>query len=283
MKYTYVPLTYYNDSDMPIVKLGDLGETVNKLQMLLISRGIVPSLYQESKLKQFGPVTEAAVKQFQIENGLKVDGVVGPETLRALNGNGDTLNGFFAIPDYDGIHGELPRKILELADKAFRANVREIPYGSNRGPLVSDEVGGVDAYLSWHGSRSYVMFERVEPSLNYPNDYKGAPWCAAFAAWLLKKSCDLLQVSSPLIGHNDLMSDSKWLHAAKLAQKVTAVPQAGNVGLLGESPTNLRHLVLIANVIDDKIFTREGNSRGQRVSALVRDIREVQWSIDLSI
>ena len=268
---------------MPIVKLGDLGETVNKLQMLLISRGIVPSLYQESKLKQFGPVTEAAVKQFQAENGLKVDGIVGPETLRALQGNGDTLNGFFAIPDYDGIHGALPRKVLELADKAFRANVREVPYGSNRGPLVNEEVGGVDAYLSWHGGKSYVYFERVEPSLNYPNDYKGAPWCAAFVAWLLRKSCDALQVTSPLLGHNDLMSDTKWLQAAKLVQKVTPYPKPGDVGLLGDSPDNLRHLVLIANVVDDKIFTREGNSRGQRVSALVRDIREVQWSIDLSI
>ena len=36
----------------------------------------------------FGPRTEAAVERFQREGGLQVDGIVGPSTRRALNGEG---------------------------------------------------------------------------------------------------------------------------------------------------------------------------------------------------
>lgn len=33
----------------------------------------------------FGPRTKNAVMRFQRDNGLKVDGIVGPETMRVIN------------------------------------------------------------------------------------------------------------------------------------------------------------------------------------------------------
>ncbi|PSN17657.1 hypothetical protein C7271_16580 [filamentous cyanobacterium CCP5] len=55
------------------------GEDVRRVQQALarMAYGTIPD-------GVFGPATEAAVKQFQADNGLVVDGVVGPNTLRRL-------------------------------------------------------------------------------------------------------------------------------------------------------------------------------------------------------
>jgi peptidoglycan hydrolase-like protein with peptidoglycan-binding domain len=57
--------------DCPVLRRGDKGEPVKELQRLL--GGLVVD-------GSFGPLTEAAVIAYQQTNGLKVDGVVGPET-----------------------------------------------------------------------------------------------------------------------------------------------------------------------------------------------------------
>ena len=59
---------------------GNAGEDVRKVQNLLNKGG--ESLKSDGI---FGPLTQDAVRKFQEQNGLKVDGVVGPETLGALN------------------------------------------------------------------------------------------------------------------------------------------------------------------------------------------------------
>ena len=60
--------------DMEIYKIGSRGEVVRQIQkaLHLIPDGI------------FGELTEEAVRQFQTDNGLKVDGIVGPATLAKL-------------------------------------------------------------------------------------------------------------------------------------------------------------------------------------------------------
>jgi hypothetical protein len=57
-----------------IIKKGDSGEDVQFIQRAL-------------KLKadgRFGPITEAAVRKFQGDNGLRIDGIVGPQTQTIL-------------------------------------------------------------------------------------------------------------------------------------------------------------------------------------------------------
>ena len=59
---------------MRVIKLGDRGDEVKKLQKLLhlLDDGI------------FGKLTQEAVKQFQKEHGLAPDGIVGPKTWSIL-------------------------------------------------------------------------------------------------------------------------------------------------------------------------------------------------------
>ena len=66
------------------LSLGSQGDQVKVLQAALAAE---PGVYPEGLVTgYFGPLTEAAVKRFQEDNGLPRVGVVGPETRGKLNG-----------------------------------------------------------------------------------------------------------------------------------------------------------------------------------------------------
>lgn len=64
---------------MEVLRKGSTGANVKKLQSALNWAGA--SLEVDGK---YGPATEKAVKSFQQENGLIVDGIAGPETWSKL-------------------------------------------------------------------------------------------------------------------------------------------------------------------------------------------------------
>lgn len=64
----------------PTLRRGDTGSSVKELQELLVAKGYDPKGVDGC----FGPGCEAAVKKFQKDNGLEVDGIVGPKTWDKL-------------------------------------------------------------------------------------------------------------------------------------------------------------------------------------------------------
>jgi len=66
--------------DKDILKLGMSGELVKMAQLELAKRG-----YNLKGTGYFGPATDTAVSTFQKRAGLKVDGEIGPDTLKAIN------------------------------------------------------------------------------------------------------------------------------------------------------------------------------------------------------
>ena len=70
----------------PTIQEGSVGEDVKVLQRALRRAGFDPGPVDG----EFGPVTTAAVRDFQAARGLVVDGIVGPQTWRALGERGAT-------------------------------------------------------------------------------------------------------------------------------------------------------------------------------------------------
>ncbi|MGP4077488.1 C40 family peptidase [Halobacillus sp. K22] len=68
-------------SEISFLHRGDQGESVEALQSELQSLGY----YTYSLDGLFGPITEDAVEEFQADQGLKVDGLAGPNTMAALS------------------------------------------------------------------------------------------------------------------------------------------------------------------------------------------------------
>ncbi len=66
--------------DPPTVKKGSKGDAVRMLQQILTDFGYSPGAVDGD----FGTKTEKAVKEFQTDFSLVVDGIVGPKTWAAL-------------------------------------------------------------------------------------------------------------------------------------------------------------------------------------------------------
>lgn len=76
---------------------GDSGDEVRRIQNRLIALGYSLPIYGADG--SFGSETEAAVKQFQSDNGLTADGLVGPKTMTALDNATTRTNTSFPLPD----------------------------------------------------------------------------------------------------------------------------------------------------------------------------------------
>jgi hypothetical protein len=66
------------------LKRGMEGENVSKLQDFLIAKGYMTAEQKSTGPGVFGPKTEAALKEFQRDQGLKDDGILGPKTREAM-------------------------------------------------------------------------------------------------------------------------------------------------------------------------------------------------------
>lgn len=70
-----------------LLKIGSSGTEVSKLQQTLKNKGY----FNYNVTGYFGNITKNAVIRFQHDNGLAVDGIVGPQTINKLYGNNSTL------------------------------------------------------------------------------------------------------------------------------------------------------------------------------------------------
>jgi len=79
-----------------VLKEGSKGEAVKKLQSELKKKGY----FTADVTGHFGSLTETAVKKFQAENKLKVDGIVGAGTSKALFGTTVISSGDVELLDW---------------------------------------------------------------------------------------------------------------------------------------------------------------------------------------
>lgn len=70
----------YNNT-RPMLAVGSVGPEVEMLQRILLSIGYNPGPIDGI----FGVLTKRAVMQFQADNGLVPDGIVGPKTYQVLD------------------------------------------------------------------------------------------------------------------------------------------------------------------------------------------------------
>ena len=134
----------------PLVQQNDKGHPVPSLQYLLRQRGHVVTVDGD-----FGPRTDAAVRAFQQEKNLAVDGIVGPLTWQALivtvrrpdrgeavkavqeefqfrNLSGDPGQG----PQVDGIFGPITEDAVRAFQSAVRADVPAMAVDGIVGPMT---------------------------------------------------------------------------------------------------------------------------------------------------
>ncbi len=153
-----------------LLKPGSSGRAVRELQRRLLELGYRVMGQRGKTLTadgDFGPVTEEAVVEFQMQsvdrqgNPLDADGKVGPVTWEVLFDETE-VNLVRPRPGRSRA-SRLMGRALEVA--LAEVGVREVPRNSNRGEKVEQYLGSVG----------------LAP---------GLPWCAAFAYWCVRKASE---------------------------------------------------------------------------------------------
>lgn len=84
-----------------MIRYGDKGDDVRAVQTALAFLGYSPGNIDGI----FGPLTNEAVRRFQADQRIAVDGIVGPETIAALNAELQKYGGSFVL--VDGVYIEV--------------------------------------------------------------------------------------------------------------------------------------------------------------------------------
>jgi peptidoglycan hydrolase-like protein with peptidoglycan-binding domain len=125
----------------PTVQQGSTGDAVSKAQYLLVRWLILPSDQIDGS---FGPATTHAVQAFQSDEGLTVDGIVGPNTWQAL------LAGFSIPPELStgssgSVVGRLQRALNNGRDE-FAPGSQALATDGSYGPATKARV---EAFQRW--------------------------------------------------------------------------------------------------------------------------------------
>ncbi|WP_161493280.1 peptidoglycan-binding protein [Zoogloea sp. LCSB751] len=156
-----------------VLKRGDSGDDVKQLQAALIERGVLgnETAGTPNEDGRFGRITEDAVKKFQQERHLDVDGIVGRETAAALGLDWTARlqaqqQSVAAARNAPPAHVLSEQQLALLAEK-IDALIPTGPFDLIDGPLISWLVSRLDAALA-----------KILPSgvLAYINDFnQGLP------------------------------------------------------------------------------------------------------------
>jgi hypothetical protein len=170
-----------------MVQNGSTGPAVSRLQDRLRELGSDPGATDGD----FGPLTEAAVRDFQAKHNLEVDGVVGPQTWGALGIVVET-------PHLDNVAGDFGGNVVNQARAMMNAGYHFPPNNTNQFYHRRFEVGVCANFAidSWAKAGKDLQGEVPNPNgatsiMNYmkehnayvPRDGAAAPGDMIFFQW----------------------------------------------------------------------------------------------------
>jgi hypothetical protein len=216
---------------------GDTGTKVKALQKLLDKYGshlVIDGV--------FGPATEHAVREFQKDYDLEIDGIVGEKTLPIL------ITAVKNLPKAKtSAYPSLAERLLKIALTELAAGAKEIG-GPNSGPFVKKYTGGFEG--------------------------EKYPWCAYFAL----NYCLRLAAAPNKPPIKEKSSSSRLKKEAdklKLYTEDIKDIYPGCLFVVKGGPTGFKHTGIVRAVVSDTvIWTVEGNA-SDRVSSWYRNIKNL--------
>lgn len=132
----------------------------------------------ETERGYFGPSTYLAVTQFQRRVGIKVDGLVGPQTWAALRTQ--HVGAVAKPPGWRCVPAEAPPHLVPVLSRALQmVGTLEQPPGSNRGALIDAWTGMADQPAAQAGPPWCIYFL----SAMFDAMAGGCPWGVVGSAW----------------------------------------------------------------------------------------------------
>ncbi len=181
----------------------------------------------------FGDATDAAVRQFQKDKKLRIDGIVERKTFDRL-----VLPMTKALEEISPGKKGLGQMVVAYAEQHLEQHPLEVG-GQNKGPWV----------------RLYMQ----------GNEGSDWPWCAGFVSFVLKQACKGLNVSPPIktsFSCDSLAATAKdrglFLKESDAMQKDAIAP--GSLFLVRRTSTDWVHTGVVLSAESNIFHTIEGNT-----------------------
>jgi hypothetical protein len=214
--YKYVIMNY---PGYPI-QVGAQNDLVKAIQEQLNVKGFGPLKIDGD----FGAYTLADVEAFQKANHLSMDGVVGPQTWDALFRSQQQKS-------------EISSVALEIITSQI--GQKEIPHGSNSGPMVNE----------------YLHSVGLDP---------GYPWCQALVFWSYNQAALLAGKANPVVRTGGVMNCWNSTVIASKIDSATALKSPKLIlpgyQMILDFGGGVGHTGLVESLVGTTLITIEGNS-----------------------
>ena len=193
-------------------KYGSRGDEVTQIQTRLAELGYDPGAADGI----FGARTQAAVRAFQQDYGLAVDGIVGDNTLRALGLLGDSGGG---SSGGGGSYGGFSAGDLDLLASIISAEARGEPYEGQVavGAVIMNRI----AHPSFPNTLSGVIYQPGAFSCLYDGGINAATADSAYTA-----AREAINGSDPTGGavyyYNPAKTTNKWIWSRQVVAVIGA-------------------------------------------------------------
>ncbi|SFB38013.1 peptidoglycan-binding protein [Clostridium frigidicarnis] len=285
-----------------LLQNGSTGDEVKDLQQRLISLGYSVGVYGADG--SFGQGTYDAVVKFQSDHGLSVDGIVGPDTFRSINGAaGIELLRIGSIGErVAGIQQNLINKGYSVgvygADGSFGQGTYDavVKFQGDHGLSADGIVGpatwnALNGYSGWDSSvsgsdgvnkfievakrelekgfKEHLLSNGEGDNINPYGEWygmNGEPWCAMFVSWCANKA-GILGSVVPRYSYCETGANWYKSRGRYRTRFSNYIPKPGDVIFFTKASGFYYHtgIVIEYNSSNNIITTIEGNA-GQAVS-----------------
>jgi hypothetical protein len=225
-----------------IFKLGSKGSEVRLIQSFLKSAG-----YNiRSVTGEFDAATDSATRQYQRDEGLKVDGIIGPKTIESIKSKG------FIFSDERGaaVSPELIKSFINRIIERSKEWEGFIEIQDNAAWDDPDQKG-------WQKEDS----DRLESYLRKIKPWsEGAPYCSAAVGAIIMMALEDCKLSTEKFENS--WSAHVMTNVRSLAFKhiLSITPSLGSIWLAKFGDTDSGHTGIVIDIKGDDLITLEGNT-----------------------
>ena len=240
-----------------ILRKGSTGPEVKSLQKKLLQIGYYLSSYGADG--DYGDATVTAVRKFQKDNSLAIDGEAGPDTLAKIDK---------VLPIVQQEQKAIANRLRQAQPKDFSVQPIINWAENERNYIEKDSLSDLDDKTNNIGDDNYTKYSQEVDALGvFSTQVQGQPWCATWVTdgfintYGVDKGLDMLY--QPSKNSNAACCGDAAEYYQKAGRWYTS-PQVGDQVFFKTTKYQYAHTGIVTEITDTEVTTIEGNTSSEK-------------------